>query len=727
MRGAHRAVKRVFKARALTVGTPTPSPTPGPAIGGVAIGAAGATGSPVEGLKLVAGDDFDTAPTRFSALTPTGRYAAPKLHVGQRDQNGTDFGMYIDPYFRGARSQSPAVLGEDRVTFANSRAIFTASLPSDAIKPFLPTNFTGGRGDASSRPKLLTGSLKSAPHFLLSSQGDWAVEVKCRFAPGVARGYWPSFWTTSFNWPDFQEMDLIEGRKTGGGSAVQSLTNVIGSTADGGGTTFVELDLRTMPTDRDVWALCVKQGNTFRFYDDTAVEGVLALYRTYTDARVARFRGIHDVRIDLAVSSSWDSTTYNAADWPKTFEVDWWRAWTPAAAGDNEATIVTEPVRTTPGGAWTATLPAASTLSGGKAGMEQIVGWYDNADAPGRASAGGAPNRLPGGMAVNLSTRAVTGTVPASEGGRTFLLNSFSFDDGSPAKRVLVPFDVAPAVQGLFAARTVALNGAVSLSLNYEAFHSGNLGAHTYTVASDKSWLTVTGNGTAAVDIAGNAPGAADTAMLTITCTNAVGQTTTVTRAIAAAAGTSFPVVDTFTRTAGQLAGTVGESGSKWFKHPGEGGFISISSAGHIFQSAEINGLHYLDAIPPGANYYVEGDIFVRTAKGSAMVCGRMSATERTFYGAQYTATGIVELIRSVNGTRVSLGSYTTTIPVNTATPLRLVMNGNQLSVMVNGVLRIGPITDDIITEAGLVGARLFPDIGAETISVQLTAIRSAA
>lgn len=500
-------------------------------IGGIAIGSTGEAGTPFADLKLVAGDDFNSMPTRWGAKTLTGKYSTSRMHGPNRRQASTgsgDVAIFIDPAYRGARSESPVALGYDGVSVSNGIATLTASPVPAELLQYLPTNF-GGYGDEDGHPFLISGALKTAPHMMLSVKSDWAIVVKCKTTAGDLDGYWPSFWCASVNWPDYGEVDLVEAKKNG--SQTTTLRNVIISATDGGSAVNYTVSTHNIQDDKYVTYVARKDGSNIKFYDDATAEGTLALRGT-ASTDIDRFRGAHDIRIDLAVSSTWDSSAFNIADWPADFKIDYWQAWTPAAAGNNSSTQVLAAVNTTPGGSWAAALPAAAVISGGADGLEQIYGVFDGEDSPGWPT---VANRLPGGMSVNSGTREVTGTVPTTEGGRTCLMITFAYDDGTPAKRVLLPFNVAPAVQSsLFANQTVELDGSVSLTVEYTDFHSGNLGPHTYAVTSDKTWLTMTGNGTEEVSISGTAPSSTETATLTISCTNSIGQTTTVTRTVAA-------------------------------------------------------------------------------------------------------------------------------------------------------------------------------------------------
>jgi len=692
---------------------------PASLVGGIALGSVGATGTPYEGLKFVEGDDFNSAPTRWSGRNPAGRYTAVKVTSGRRKQGAAnEFAMWTDPDWRGSRNQSPVALGLDGVSVSGSRAILTASVVDPALSPILPTDFTGSGPD--NKPRVISGALKTSPSFMFSGKADWAIEAKVRMEGGIIRGYWPAFWSTTMqNWPDFFELDLVEGKKDASGN-IGSLMNVIGSTSDGAGASYVTVATRPFPTSRDVHSLVTKIGGTIRFYDDIATEGTLALVGTYTDARVARFRGSHDIHLDLAAGQDWDASTYNAADWPATFEIDWWRAWVPATAGDNTATVNVATIDTTPGGSWAATLPTTATLSGGKAGLEEIVGWFDNPDAPGYPTR--TALRLPGGMTVNTSTRAVTGTVPMTEGGRVFLVQTFAFDDGTPSAKAIITYNVAPAVQSVFSNVAIPGGGAFSQTVAYTAFHSGNLGPHTYTATADKGWVTIAGNGTGELTISGTAP-SNETATITINCTNSIGQVTTVARTVSSA----VPFFnDTFTGSLGALAGTSSDSGGTWSIHPTSVDGTLRSGAGIYHPTTNPASLMINSQTPPDADYYVEGDLLVKTVIASAVsgVNGRMDGTAATFYGLRYNGSSFI-LFKSNAGTLTALATYTATQPTGVTAVLRLEMLGDQISGYVDGVLRCGPVTDTDITAVGKIGTRMYGSNATTSTGQHLESMRA--
>lgn len=498
------------------------------AIGGTALGTMGAAGTIYEGYRLAGGDDFDAQPSRWSGRNLTGRYAHSALSYGFRGTNAAqDRALYIDPDFRGNRSQSPVNLGYDGVSVANGIATLTATPTPAELLPYLPQTYTNWRGDAQNRPRLISGSLKTAPSYMISAQADFVVECRVRLQEGLVSGYWPSFWTSTFFWADMGEIDVLEAKKDSTG-ATRTLMNYIVNAADGSFQSMT-VNQPAIPAGRWVRLAAKRQGGTLTFYDDIASEGTMAL-RATTTAHVAQMRGAHDIRLDLAVSQEWDGNTFDISHYPASVEFDFWRAWVPVtAAHGNDATLVLPAINATPGGSWDATLPPQADLYGAGSGLEQVTAAWDNHDAPGMPTRNGT-TKLPTSMTVNLAARTVSGTIPATEGGAMPLMLTYAYDDGSPVRRVMLPYYIAPAVQSLPSGWSLKQGDAVDITIPYTAFHSGNLGPHTYNVTAPG--LTVTGNGTTEVRITGTA---GETAQITIEAENIRGQKTSVQRTLAVA------------------------------------------------------------------------------------------------------------------------------------------------------------------------------------------------
>lgn len=135
-------------------------------------------------------------------------------------------------------------------------------------------------------------------------------------------------------------------------------------------------------------------------------------------------------------------------------------------------------------------------------------------------------------------------------------------------------------------------------------------------------------------------------------------------------------------------------------------------------------GYYRSDVTPPSADYSVSADVFIAstTAGKNVMIAGRMSATEQTFYGIRVlTGTGI-SLVRYTANVVSVLGTVNPTLVISTSVNVKLVMDGANLSVYINDVLSIGPISDGNITDAGHVGLRLIVGSGTQNQVDNLTA-----
>jgi|GEM_PF-3595591 len=115
----------------------------------------------------------------------------------------------------------------------------------------------------------------------------------------------------------------------------------------------------------------------------------------------------------------------------------------------------------------------------------------------------------------------------------------------------------------------------------------------------------------------------------------------------------------------------------------------------------------------PSPDYEVSAKHFFATAAGSPSVgvCGRMAGpggAPLTFYQARFVnnTSGLV-LARFLNGTTVTLLSTPMNYPAGAEPILALKMDEDQISVLVDGVVRLGPHTDATIAGPGYAGLRM--------------------
>lgn len=140
---------------------------------------------------------------------------------------------------------------------------------------------------------------------------------------------------------------------------------------------------------------------------------------------------------------------------------------------------------------------------------------------------------------------------------------------------------------------------------------------------------------------------------------------------------------------------------------------ISYTGAMEILANRGINSdanpaLFYRSETPSNANYIVSTDLYVVSDAGYQGVVGRIDTVTETFYMARYfQIAGAWQLYKFVSGVATQLGTnYVQSLSVASTYNVALKMDADQISLFVNSVERIGPITDTAITAAGKAGIR---------------------
>lgn len=111
-------------------------------------------------------------------------------------------------------------------------------------------------------------------------------------------------------------------------------------------------------------------------------------------------------------------------------------------------------------------------------------------------------------------------------------------------------------------------------------------------------------------------------------------------------------------------------------------------------------------ATPPSANYTVAADIALRSgAPEHVGVIGRAQVGAQTFYWLLYSHQSTqLRLFKTVGGVQTQLGTAFPMTLGATAQRIELRMDGGNISGYVDGVLRIGPVSDSSISAAGRAG-----------------------
>jgi hypothetical protein len=179
-------------------------------------------------------------------------------------------------------------------------------------------------------------------------------------------------------------------------------------------------------------------------------------------------------------------------------------------------------------------------------------------------------------------------------------------------------------------------------------------------------------------------------------------------------------VVDTFTGGPITLASHTPDVGGAW-THMVAGSLAGTADVGALNNVRAHNALpdeaafYYNAAVPLNADYNVSMQIYVASAGiySSPEICGRMlnslTVSGGTYYGAYYNpGTGKWVLEKMLTGTPTTLGTFTQALTVGHTYQMELVMVGNQISLMIDNVTVIGPVTDSGISAANFAGLQFF-------------------
>ena len=165
-------------------------------------------------------------------------------------------------------------------------------------------------------------------------------------------------------------------------------------------------------------------------------------------------------------------------------------------------------------------------------------------------------------------------------------------------------------------------------------------------------------------------------------------------------------ILDQFTGPDGTSVTTYSAA---WARHSAGTGLMALLG-NRARQSGSTTSLHvYVGTQPSSADYDVSANLYFGTVSGAPSVglCGRIVSTDvATMYQARATIGTGIALLRIINNSATTLATVPYT-PVQGSEPrLTLRMRGDQISVLLDGAVVIGPITDANIAGAGYAGMR---------------------
>jgi hypothetical protein len=184
-------------------------------------------------------------------------------------------------------------------------------------------------------------------------------------------------------------------------------------------------------------------------------------------------------------------------------------------------------------------------------------------------------------------------------------------------------------------------------------------------------------------------------------------------------------VSDSFTDTSGTaLASHTGETGATWAKNSAYAGDLVISNANrcrHVDDTS--NAGYYASGTPANADYEVQAIIRFLTDTGAGIgAAGRMSTSANTMYFVDYETNAsdtLHRLFSMVTGTAANLGTYSDVLSAGNERVQRLRMEGDNIDLYVDDVLRVNPAANTAVTAAGKAGIRAFLN-GSDTTGVHI-------
>jgi len=184
-----------------------------------------------------------------------------------------------------------------------------------------------------------------------------------------------------------------------------------------------------------------------------------------------------------------------------------------------------------------------------------------------------------------------------------------------------------------------------------------------------------------------------------------------------------WPGQDTFTDATGTELGLhAPDSGGMWVNHELGLGASVITAADRLrCNSSTANSAYYHSVPLPAADYDVSAVVhcFTNPATSEQVgVLGRLAMLTGDAYLARYRAAQGFQLFRFIANAATQLGTtYARVLGAGEDARLTLRMAGTAISLLVDGVVRVGPITDSSTTAAGFAGVFLGSNTTADTDS----------
>jgi hypothetical protein len=499
-------------------------------IGGVAVGAAGATGSIYDGFVLSGGDDFDTLDI-LAPHKPRGKWRTTRAYAPNGARGGASGPlavMYdVDPYHTGYNDANRGVpVGYNNLSA--SGGVLTLQARRGTAQEIAKTDQLSGRSELGSMI-----SSQGALSWFAGAAGsaDVIVEALMSFSAAASNpaGWHPTFWMTSigpsqivngdeYDWEGTSQAAYFDKNQWSAGSVTPSQA---GSprTHDG------QMALITY----------IVNGTNVRLF----VNG--ALYATFAGTGNSAGLPQYLLFTSHVYNASFFGETYNASAWADAdgakMLVDYVRVWRRAGAAHYKPLAALADQNVDYGGSITITLPSAAVLWGDGTVSEDFRAVYAENNEPGVTDSS-VYSQFPLGVAYNSSTRQLTVNITSGKTGRiNFVMHAYKA--GSTCEPLRFAVNVGPVVN----VNSIQLTAGQVLSYDlYTACDCGVLVTDGTSRAKTISVSNLAGSGLSYNDATGLLTGTfvAGTYAVSVTVTNSLGQSKTASVTVSTASGYAY-------------------------------------------------------------------------------------------------------------------------------------------------------------------------------------------
>jgi hypothetical protein len=482
-------------------------------VGGVELGATGAVGTIYEGYVRGPGDDFAELDILAPHL-PRGKYYPTRVYLPGSRGSDTALGDQFDtdPFVTGHNDSNRGVpVGFDTMSVENSILSLVARAASAPELPHM-----NGRAIAAA---MIASPGAFYWHADAAGTGDIILEARVRFTDDAPGGWHPTLWTQSLNPTIAIDSDEIDHE----GNSVEAYFN---KNLWEGGERSGATSLTTFEHDGEfhVVSIIINKTNIRRYIDGVLLD-------TLNESGNELDKPQYALLTNHVVNTTFEGDAYDEPGWlantaGSALDMDWWRIWRRAGTSNFVPLVEVADRYVDYGGSLVFALPSALTIWGDADVTEYLQVVYNEENEPGVAHLS-VFDQFPPGVSYNAGTREITVSISSGKTGRlNFVLAAWK--DGCTGVPLRFAVNVGP-----IAVLPPSL-GEDEEDVSIDLYVLQDFGVLTSDGGGKAATIEVTGLEAAGLSyddetgiITGTA--VAGTYELTVTITNSVGQTDTIT------------------------------------------------------------------------------------------------------------------------------------------------------------------------------------------------------